>query len=269
MSGVFSSLEDNSLQKMEPCTLFRYVSFETFVGMVQAEALTFVLPSAWDDPKERTPFFRYLNEKKSWLEAALYLATYKKVYAQSWSQVAESDAMWRIYSYGNKALRIKAQSEKIAKLDGVEMVKVIYSDEDNDLNGDSYDAFLQSLAYKRTAFSHEKEVRLIRCYKYIDENDALNHVKALLCLQDDPNRWKLIESMFPDKSMEEKVEKILDILNLGKNSKQTKEISYRHIPDFIDSVMVHPLAPMWYVDIVEEFCRRNHISFEGKSKLYL
>ena len=29
--------------------LYRYISFETFVGMVQKQALTFVLPKVWDD----------------------------------------------------------------------------------------------------------------------------------------------------------------------------------------------------------------------------
>lgn len=33
-------------------------------------------------------------------------------------------------------------------------------------------------------------------------------------------------------------------------------------------VMVHPLAPKWYVDIVEDICASKKIKFEGQSEIY-
>lgn len=40
------------------------------------------------------------------------------------------------------------------------------------------------------------------------------------------------------------------------------------ISDFLEGVMVHPIAPQWYVDIVEDICRLRNINFEGQSEIY-
>ena len=41
--------------------LYRYIPFETLVGMVQSKSLTFVLPELWDDPKECVIFKYYVE----------------------------------------------------------------------------------------------------------------------------------------------------------------------------------------------------------------
>lgn len=46
------------------------------------------------------------------------------------------------------------------------------------------------------------------------------------------------------------------------------KVPFGHVPEFIVGVMVHPLAPDWYVDMVGMFCDKNDIPFEGKSKMY-
>lgn len=248
--------------------LYRYISFETFVGMIQKKALTFVLPSVWDDPQEESPFMQLVKEKESVIEKAFYLATHNKVYAQSWSELSESDAMWRIYAYGNRALRIKIEKESIVLLDDVVSIPVTYSDEKFDLIAEDENVFLSSMAYKRTAFSHEKEVRLIKRYRYKDKTDAEMHIKALMVINEHPQQIEVLDSMFPGMTFEEKLHEIVSMLNVGNERKVSLDISYAHIPDFIEGVMVHPIAPDWYVDIVQEFCQRNGIPFEGKSKLY-
>lgn len=248
--------------------LYRYISFETFVGMVQKNALTFVLPSAWDDPQEEIPFFQLVEKKETGAERAFFIAMHNKVYAQSWSELAESDAMWRIYAYGNRAVRVKVAIDKIALLGDVEAIPVTYSDEKFDFDEFDEGVFFSSLAYKRTAFSHEKEVRLIKRFRYHDEKDAELHIKALMVAYDHPQRIEVLDSIFPGMTIEEKVDEIVRLLNIGKDSKKTQDISYVHIPDFIEGVMVHPLAPSWYVEVVREFCKRNGIPFEGKSELY-
>ena len=101
---------------MESNFLYRYISFETFVGMVQKNALTFVLPSVWDDPQEDFPFVRLINQKKSAVEMAFLIAIHNKTYAQSWSELSESDAMWRIYAYNNRAVRIKGKCSITTRL---------------------------------------------------------------------------------------------------------------------------------------------------------
>lgn len=40
------------------------------------------------------------------------------------------------------------------------------------------------------------------------------------------------------------------------------------IGEYIEGVMVHPLAPQWYVDIVEDICKSRNIHFDGQSNIY-
>lgn len=253
---------------MEDVFLYRYISFETFVGMVQKSTLTFVLPSVWDDPQEGSPFMQLVEKRESVLEKSFYLATYNKVFAQSWSELSESDAMWRIYAYNNRALRIKIKRDSVTQLDDVVSIPVTYSDKKFDFKEMSDNVFFSSMAYKRTAFSHEKEVRLVKRYRYKDKEDAELHIKALMVVYEHPQRMEILDSIFPDMTLEEKIDEIAILLNMGKNSKKTKDISYAHIPNFIEGVMVHPLAPDWYVEVVQEYCQRTGIPFEGKSELY-
>lgn len=253
---------------MENKFLYRYISFETFVGMVQKQALTFVLPSVWEDSHEESPFHQLISKRNTAIEMAFFVAAHNKTYAQCWSELAESDAMWRIYAYNNRALRIKVKIDKIAQLDNVQAVPVTYSDTPFDCEIFDETALLSSLAYKRTAFIHEKEIRLINQYKYKDEKDAKQHITAILIQHGQQEHTKMLDDMFPDMEWEEKIENLLKLLNLGNNRMETKDISYSHIPEFVNGVMVHPLAPEWYVEVVQEFCKRNNIPFEGKSKLY-
>ena len=102
---------------MENEFLYRYVSFETFVGMVQKNALTLVLPSEWDDPQENSPFAQFVAKIESDLEQAFFVAMHNKIYAQSWSELSESDAMWRIYAYNNRAVRIKVSKSLTSSSD--------------------------------------------------------------------------------------------------------------------------------------------------------
>ena len=91
---------------------------------------------------------------------------------------------------------------------------------------------------------------------------------ASLAVSEHPKRFDFLESLFPNMEMEEQVDGICKILNIGKERETSKEISFLHIPDFIESVMVHPLAPFWYEKIVSDYCKLTDIPFEGKSELY-
>lgn len=248
--------------------IYRYVSFETFVGMVQSKALTFVLPSVWDDSQEESPFIQMIKKTESVIDRAFYIALHNKTYAQSWSELSESDAMWRIYAYNNRALRVKVAKNKIELLNNVKSIPVTYSDEKFDCGKLDEQTYISCLVYKRTAFCHEKEIRLISHHIFKDKDDIDQHIKALLVMGEHPDYIKILDSMFPDMGLEEKIDRIAEITNMGHNGKKTKEISYAHISNFIDGILVHPFAPDWYVDIVCEFCKTNNIPFEGKSSLY-
>ena len=247
--------------------LYRYISFETLVGMLQDKALTFVLPELWEDPYEDRPFLEFLKTKDNIYEYILFATVYCKTFGQCWTELSESDAMWRIYSYNNRAIRIKVANAKISKLENVDIMPVTYSDEPFEIN-DRKQAFLKSLSHKRVAFEHEKEVRLIHHYKFLDDDDFEKHTKAFMVLNDHPNRVELIESLFPNLELDEQIRKTCEMINYGIYKQTAKKIYFEHIPDFIDGVMVHPQAPDWYVEIVKEYCRINNVPFEGKSKLY-
>ena len=248
--------------------LYRFISFEAFVGMVQSQTLTFVLPETWDDPKESAPFQQLIVNTDDIYSKILLLTVYNKTYGQCWTRTSESDAMWRIYSYNNRAIRIKTTEDKLKLLPDVQMIRVEYSDQIN-LSGLSIvDAFLKSLAIKRCAFSHENEVRLIKHYKFADSEDAKQHIKAFLAAHEHPQMIDILDSLFPNLSPEDQAERVVQLLNIGNTKRKTLNVPFESIPEFIEGVKVHPLASAWYVDVVSEYCRRNCIPFEGKSTLY-
>lgn len=41
------------------------------------------------------------------------------------------------------------------------------------------------------------------------------------------------------------------------------------ISEFLEGVMVHPLAPQWYVDIIRDICETRKIKFDGQSEIYI
>lgn len=248
--------------------LYRYISFETLVGMIQSQALTFVLPEVWDDPKEYAPYENYISHLDNLYEKILFECLRLKTYCQCWTRLAESDAMWRIYSYNNHAVRLRISQDKIKLLDGVQACPVAYSDDFEISVSQGEDAVLKTLALKRTAFKHEKEVRLVKHYKFSGTDDAEKHIKAYLAISEHPQRLEIVENLFPNQSIKEQVEGIVKILNIGNGAQKKMDVSFSHIPGFIEGVLVHPLAPAWYVDIVREFCERNNVPFEGKSTLY-
>lgn len=249
--------------------LYRYIGFDMLVNMIQKSALTFVLPEVWPDPAELSNYTSYVLESSTYVEAALFYSIKNKVYAQCWSKLAESDAMWRIYSYDNKALRIKVARESLEALENVDVVDVAYSDNPTEvmekLTRDQ--RFLAAWSIKRTAFAHEQEVRLISSYKFKDEQDASAHVKAFLVAHDKEwkDRFKALDS-FGD-TVEIAVDRIATILNAGARV-PTKTIPFGNVSDFIKGVLVHPLAPQWYVDTIQRYCDENNIRFEGQSTLY-
>lgn len=248
--------------------LYRYISFETFVGMIQDQALTFVLPELWDDPKEGAALENALSSLKTVYERLMFLSMRSKTFCQCWTTLEESDAMWRIYNYGNRSLRIKTSFSKARQLNNVDIIPVIYSNDPMPFKEEEKFDFRKAISCKRLAFEHEKEIRLIQHYRFTSTEDCEHHIKATWALYDETKRMQLLDSLYPGKSVEEQVEATVKLLNVGKNRECTRHISFSHIPDFIEGVLVNPFAPDWYVDIVKQYCSLNSIHFEGKSTLY-
>lgn len=260
--------------------LYRYISFEQLVDLQQRQALTLVLPEVWEDPTEKQ-IFNSIISKVDHPYAKAQLEIYKgQTFCQSWTTLDESDAMWRIYSSNNKSIRIQANEYDLLDLDNELVAKdVEYSNKTIDLPRipdseiDDYidiiaQSVLDSLTRKRTAFSHEKEVRLICALKiegtewgmidyyiaYFAQCGDLSTVSELC---------KHNHRIDPSNKLQ-----ICQLLNKDDARKTTKEISFAKNPGLIRGVMVHPLAPDWYVETVKTFCDRHSIPFDGKSKLY-
>ena len=248
--------------------LYRYIGFDSFVGMVQKQALTFVLPEIWEDPKENDAYYNLLKKQDSTTMSALLVALHNKTFAQCWTQLAESDAMWRIYAFGNRSVRIKISQKNVEKLENIRAIPVQYRDDTDTECSANEDTYLEAIAKKRKAFSHEQEIRLISCFKFASEEDFHTHVKALMAISEHPQRVEILESMYPTKTLEDSVTEVCKFLNVGNVRQTTKDVSFAHIPNFIEGVMVHPMAPDWFADVVNEYCRIHSIPFEGKSTLY-
>lgn len=248
--------------------LYRYIPFETFVGMIQNKSLTFVLPELWEDPKECAGIEHYIEQRDNVYEKLMLQSVYYKTFCQCWTTLAESDAMWRIYSYNNRTVRICIKRESVDLLDDVKTVDVEYTDDLDSTFDKGERGYLKALSQKRIAFAHEKEVRLIKHYRFKGIEDFKQHIYAWCAISENPQSLEIAENEFQGQSIEEKVESIVKLLNIGEHTNKTIEVSFSHVPNFIIGVLVHPLAPEWYVDIVREFCVRNAIPFEGKSTLY-
>ena len=154
-------------------SLYRYMSFESFVDTVQRKQLHFVHPSEFEDPLE----FQYLQkmcvtEPSNHIEILYRFALVYRFYVQSWTSLPESDAMWRIYNYNNFAIRIEIDRESIKHLEDVQAVDVTYTDEPDEYIKKQAQGKLiteyKNLAIKRKAFEHEKEVRLVKHIRWKD-----------------------------------------------------------------------------------------------------
>ncbi len=144
--------------------------------ILENKQLVLVKPKKWDDPFENALLASAFETADG--ERGSFLAK-ESVYGQCWTLHRETDAMWRIYSANKDGVRVSStprklldalkKSEKnypelrcflgqvtylpkirlLKKLSGINLLK-------SDGSG-----IAESLLYKRTEFSHEKEVRLI------------------------------------------------------------------------------------------------------------
>ncbi|MCS4260221.1 DUF2971 family protein [Pseudomonas protegens] len=85
------AVEENSKR------LYRIMDFSRVVQIFEKKELYFAKPSTWEDPYEQ----RIKHSKDH------------AIFAQCWSELGISDAMWRIYSQNGMGVRISTTAEKI------------------------------------------------------------------------------------------------------------------------------------------------------------
>ncbi len=210
--------------------IFRYLSIGQFLSFLEKRKTYLTKITAWDDPYEDiTRNLQVINSAYRSHE----FRTFKDYYAQSWSLVGDSDAMWRIYSTNKLGIRLQTRVEKLRQIIGIEKGlcgKVIYFKSMREgllkLNKEPSNENLNNLRLallKRPAFTHEKEVRLISNKKYFSQHDS-NY----------------------------------DFLEFDLNPTQ-----------FIENILIDPRSPDWYVETVQEYCKRYGLTIKvQKSQLY-
>lgn len=256
--------------------LYRFMDFETFLEMIQSKSLTFVLPSLWDDPYEFEPFYTFfeqsLKKSENPILAAMQFTIKRKTYAQCWTSLPESDALWRIYDKKKNGIRLRVKTEKIEQLENITTKKVKYYSNLHNIDYLQYDNrnFDQIFCIKRKAFSHEKEVRLLDrfCFPLNDDEEIKKHIQAFFLANGENFRTKyMAENNISSNDFETILEQLLvDTGYLG--LPETKRISFSHIPQFIDSIMLSPFSSDWFESTVLDYCQIHNLRFLGKSQLY-
>jgi len=196
-------LTDTELDK----PIYRIFSFERLEEIFQENVLTLVKPKLWDDPFENF----ILNSTGQLPDGREFQIGFRdNFYGQCWSLTKESDAMWRIYSpEKNKdyqGVKVKTTIRKIftplfreggqyKKISGTSynlssfVGKVKYENtkslismlkDEERMSGKIFDQSgwgqASTFFYKRLAFRHEKEVRLIYNFQKGNQFDTFKFV---------------------------------------------------------------------------------------------
>ena len=286
--------------------LYRYISFENFMSLLIEKKERYVRPITWDDKYEGL-VYNFLDSDK---QRDLLLEIYKNIcprnyyatidnyfrywyakywtYAQSWTKLKESDAMWRIYSYGNHSIQIQTTEESITKL-----LQDNFNEGDNKITKEireiKYDLLTEEdvikqhieqtqktldvyepYFHKRKAFEHEKEYRVVVVDKTLYFATQLSSFGA---------KYNFKQENLDNCDDEKIVDEIMSQINKQRID-WTKEVIdgvpnaiYAEITDlseYIKKVTVNPFAEDWFVDLVKKICMQYGVEekFAGKSKLY-
>lgn len=167
-------------EKKKKVYLYRIMDFCRVVQIFESKALYFAHPSTWDDP----------------FETRVKHQSSHAMFAQCWSRIAASDAIWRIYSPNHMGVRISTTENQIKaaikeslnelgySMTGRSVVYLRQSDLDvqvtdiaRNLDREfNINQATEILYLKREAFSHEAEWRLtIYCHDF-DNKEAKDGV---------------------------------------------------------------------------------------------
>jgi len=260
-------------------SIYRFEKIQRFRQLVVEKALTFVLPELWPDKNEGYLFkavestdgrrkvqeaIKKVFPESDGFELALLQIFKRSRYAQCWSRCPENDALWKGYE-----VRIEAERDYVSKLDGIEAYDVRYVDSVN-LEEELRTLFIHHkdgklswkpenvLLIKRTQFSHEQEVRLLT--KIIKEN--------VVDRKQDWASYAMIAVFHREyqegKITKEEFERHVKELTIS----ATRKVSIAHVPNFIRSVMLSPLAPSEIDRQMSHFCAQSSLNYLGKSRMY-
>lgn len=275
-------------------TLYRIISLENFIALLELNEEVYKLPSEWKDSFEgcALQFIDKKDNRRRFIEvlAKQYqgnehfidaiVDNYVKAeivrfccYAQCWSIKRESDALWNKFGIGNHAIQITSNTNIISKnLNALnqpyKMDKVQY---DIDKKDEPYNFmrfyqkgmdFKEQLFHKRPAFRDEGEYRIIITRNDYDSlfNNQLNKYRQELEKQYNSGNTLTVESII------ETINEVNDRHNIKTDT--TLKIHIENVSKYISRVRVHPDAEPWYVDLVKRLCLKNRVRFDEQSPLY-
>ncbi|HMM59001.1 MAG TPA: DUF2971 domain-containing protein [Candidatus Rifleibacterium sp.] len=160
--------------------IYKFIKLEYFLSILKANKLRVEKISSWEDPFENILF--KCNCRNAQGERVSLANLQQSLYGQSFTNLAESDALWRIYSSQKDCIRLSMTAGGLFDAlygDGhanfertsLFIAEVNYSDENeiiallSDEEMPRREIFSQEpnkfIFLKRKAFEHEKEVRLV------------------------------------------------------------------------------------------------------------
>jgi hypothetical protein len=186
--GINRIIVDKTLQ---PTTkLYRYMCLSQFISFIENKKTYLTKLLFWEDTWE-VPTRKFLSEYDLTLCDNINPAQSSDLYGQCWSLEGVSDALWRIYSRENEGILIQTSVEKFQLIKQVKfgiLSPVIYYESLKEVleglsnNKISNNEITQGL-FKRKAFEHEKEVRLITLKKdinFTDKDSMCSHIEINL-----------------------------------------------------------------------------------------
>lgn len=281
-------------------SLYRIVSFPEFVNLVERKTERYRRPTAWEDTHEA--FMLQLLSNDAHIDKVIQtlytdmtgsiqgvIVNYMKLwtarwlcYGQCWSKTAETDAMWRIYSYDKKAIRIETDAANIQDVLAASVEDTHYSivvddvqydlDTDIDLTSQAkllktFPRVVEPFFHKREAFKHENEKRIIL---FDTEFAAMAAGFTSFCAMFNIGKEYKNKKLHISNIINAVKEEILKIRYPFEKKKLSDNLFVENIDlsKYIKSVMVHPQAEKWIVDLIEIICIRNNLNFIGQSKMY-
>jgi hypothetical protein len=165
----------NLTKREQESFIYRIFSIERLLEVLENKKLTLVQPRKWDDPFENYVFNKLSQTQKSDKGKKFFEEYQYSLYGQCWSFLIESDAMWRIYAPNKNGVKVKVLVSTLEKILPINyflgkvnyckkrMLENFYNEMKHFTGSkkDDMNKFIQSILLKRTAFKHEKEVRLI------------------------------------------------------------------------------------------------------------
>ena len=276
-------------------SVYRIISIEAFLGILINKKERYVRPIDWWQDTFEGYMLHQLDTKASRRQVLerLYNISDKDInlmirnlskllrsryscYAQCWSTTPDSDALWRIYAYNNRAIQLKSSVSNIRKMidvsgeDGfkseINFVKYDINDEEEALNKILVQNAKVDAAYfhKRPAFKHESEVRvLLNDFKRFENVDKFAAAAIRSNMKFADKSKPLIDQT--EDALSYLIDKNGGYLSIAPTS---VEIKIPVLSDYIVGVRVHPQAPDWYADLIKKVCRNYRIKYCGKSDLY-